>query len=106
MLNIGDDQMRCELMGTRSGATVDLLREPSLMFYTEDNRQLFDMIPRNLPRVDSMYTEEVKAFLNAIEIGGPSPVPGEQGLILNAIFDAMYRSSESGREEPVYADPV
>lgn len=106
MLNIGDDQMRCELMGTRSGATVDLLREPSLMFYTEQNRQLFDMAPRNLPRVDSMYTEEVRAFLAAIETGGPSPVPGEQGLVLNAIFDAMYRSSESGREEPVHADPV
>jgi predicted dehydrogenase len=104
MANLGDDQMRSELFGTRSGATVDLLREPSLTFYTEEHRQLFDMIPRNLPRVDSMYTEEIRAFLKAIEAGGQSPVPGEQGLILNAIFDAIYRSSESGREEPVDTD--
>ena len=28
----------------------------------------------------------------------PSAVPGDQGLILNAIFDALYESSEIGRE--------
>ena len=33
--------------------------------------------------------------------GKESPVPGLNGLILNAIFDALYKSSETGREELV-----
>jgi len=39
--------------------------------------------------------------VNAILEGKPSPVPCEQGLALNAIFDAIYKSSESGKEELV-----
>ena len=53
----------------------------------------------NVPTVESSHQAEVKAFIEAIHAGAPSPVPGEQGLILNAIFDAMYRSSETGKEE-------
>jgi predicted dehydrogenase len=45
--------------------------------------------------------DEVKAFVNAILEKKPSPVPGEQGLALNAIFDALYKSSETGREERI-----
>jgi len=43
----------------------------------------------------------VHAFVDAIRKGKPSPVPGEQGLILNAIFDAMYKSSDTGTEEAI-----
>jgi hypothetical protein len=39
--------------------------------------------------------------VNAIIDGKPSPVPGENGLILNAIFDAIYKSSDTGNEEKV-----
>jgi predicted dehydrogenase len=44
---------------------------------------------------------EVQAFVKAIQEGGESPVPGENGLILNAIFDALYKSTDSGQEEKI-----
>ena len=59
------------------------------------------MKPRNVPTVESAHTAEVVAFVNAILDGKESPVPGLNGLILNAIFDALYKSSETGHEEAV-----
>ena len=59
------------------------------------------MTPRNIPKVEAPHVDEVKAFVHAILNDEPSPVPGEQGLTLNAIFDALYKSSESGHEEKV-----
>jgi predicted dehydrogenase len=59
------------------------------------------MKPKNIPSVESAHTAEVVAFVNAILEGKESPVPGLNGLILNAIFDALYKSSETGREELV-----
>ncbi|HTQ09437.1 MAG TPA: Gfo/Idh/MocA family oxidoreductase, partial [Fimbriimonadaceae bacterium] len=64
-------------------------------------KQLFDVKPANLPEVESSYTDEIRAFVSAIQEGKPSPVPGEQGLVLNAVFDALYKSSETGKEQPV-----
>lgn len=60
-----------------------------------------DIQPANVPNVDSAHTDEVKAFVDAIIHEKPSPVPGLNGLILNAIFDAIYKSSETGNEEKV-----
>ena len=51
--------------------------------------------------MQSSHTAEVQAFVSAIRNGELSPVPGEQGLVLNAVFDALYKSSETGKEEPV-----
>ena len=62
---------------------------------------MFNVTPVNIPDVKSAHTAEVQAFVDAIQTNKPSPVPGENGLTLNAIFDAIYKSSESGREELV-----
>lgn len=103
MANIKDELFRTELMGTKAGMLVKGGGDDPVEIYTEQDRQLFDMAPRNVPHVPSSHTAEVQAFVRAVREGLPSPVPGEQGLVLNAIFDAMYRSAESGREEPVDA---
>jgi predicted dehydrogenase len=47
------------------------------------------------------HREEIRAFVEAIKKGKPSPVPGEQALITQRILDAIYKSGESGKEEPV-----
>jgi predicted dehydrogenase len=47
------------------------------------------------------HREEIRAFVEAVKKGKPSPVPGEQALITQRILDAIYMSGESGREEPV-----
>lgn len=101
MANLEGDPFQTQLFGTKAGATVVPWGDDPIKIYTESNRQLFDLKPANIPHVKSAHTAEVQAFVDAIQHGKPSPVPGENGLILNAIFDAIYKSSESGHEEPV-----
>lgn len=95
-----DEQERfaSSLFGTSAGADIRLGPGGEIKIYTERDGQLFDMTPRNVPYVQSEHTLEVQAFIRAIASGGPSPVPGEQGLVLNAIFDALYRSASEQRE--------
>lgn len=96
-----NDIMKTQLFGTKAGASVKIWGDDPIEIYTESNKQLFDMKPKNIPHVESAHTAEVVAFVNAILEGKESPVPGLNGLILNAIFDALYKSSETGREELV-----
>jgi predicted dehydrogenase len=103
MANIKDEIFRTELLGTKSGALVKGWGDNPVEIYTEQDRQLFDLTPRNLPEVESAHTAEIQAFVRAVLGGEPSPVPGEHGLVLNAIFDALYLSAETGREQPVDA---
>ncbi len=101
MANLDQDAHHTQLFGTKAGAKLNIHDPKSLEIYTEIDRQLFTMKPANIPSVENPYYAEVAAFVDAIQNGKPSPVPGENGLILNAIFDALYKSSESGKEEPV-----
>lgn len=96
-----NDLMKTQLYGTKAGGTVRLYSDDPIEIFTESNKQLFDMKPKNIPKVESAHTDEVVAFVKAIQEGKQSPVPGLNGLILNAIFDALYKSSETGREELV-----
>lgn len=101
MANLDGDPFQTQLFGTKAGAIVKGWGESPIEIFTEQNRQLFNMKPTNIPHVESAHVDEVKAFVDAILHDKPSPVPGENGLILNAIFDALYRSSETGKEEAV-----
>jgi predicted dehydrogenase len=103
MANIKDELFRTELFGTKSGALVKGWGENAIEIYSERDRQLFDMTPRNVPDVKSAHTAEIQAFVRAVLNGDPSPIPGEQGLVLNAIFDALYESAATGQEQPVHA---
>jgi len=99
----GPDEFHTQLYGTKGGAIVEPYAggNGALKIYTELDRQLMDIQPANIPHVESAHVDEVKAFVEAILEGKPSPVPGENGLILNAVFDAIYKSSETGKEEIV-----
>lgn len=101
MSNIQEEIFTTQLFGTKSGAQVKASGDNPVQIYTEIDKQLFDFAPRNIPDVKSSYNGEVAAFLDAIQNGKPSPVPGENGLTLNAIFDALYKSSETGKEEKI-----
>jgi len=83
--------------GRRDGAG---LGDNPIEIFTETDKQLFNLSPKNIPDVKSSHVMEVQAFVDAILNGKPSPVPGENGLILNAIFDAMYKSSETAGKRP------
>lgn len=101
MANIERSPFEAHLMGTKAGAEIALWENPHVTIYREEDQQLFDMTPRNIPVVASPHTAEIQAFVRAVAGDQPSPIPGEHGLILNAIFDALYRSAESGSEQPV-----
>lgn len=98
MANIKDELFRTELMGTKAGALLKGGNESPLEIYAEYDQQLFDLTPRNIADVPSHHTAEIQVFVKSIREKLPSAVPGDQGLILNAIFDALYESSEIGRE--------
>lgn len=84
-----------ELFGTEGGASYN----PCKMFF-ERHQTLIDASPAFLPTVKP-HEEEVKAFCRAIVEDTPVPVPGEQALMTTQIIDAIYRSTEEGREVPV-----
>jgi predicted dehydrogenase len=104
MGNLDGDPFRTDLFGTKAGATVTPWGPDPITIYTEENQQLFNLKPQNIPHVQSAHVAEVDAFVDAILNGKPSPVPGENGLILNAIFDAIYKSAETGKEEAINVD--
>jgi predicted dehydrogenase len=98
----GPDVWETQLYGTKAGIKLQPDSGNSgLKIYSEQDRLLIDAQAANVPHVESAHVEEVKAFVNAILEGKPSPVPGENGLILNAVFDAIYKSSETGKEEAI-----
>lgn len=101
MGNLEGDPFQCQLFGTKAGASVRAWGEDPIRIWTEQDRQLFDLKPANIPEVKSSHVAEVQAFVHAILEGSASPVPGEQGFFMNAIFDAIYRSAQSGKEEKV-----
>jgi predicted dehydrogenase len=101
MGNLEDGPIQTQLFGTKSGAVVKASGDDPIKIFSEQDKQIFDMVPRNIPKVESMHIEEVRAFVRAIRARKPSPVPGEQGLTLNAIFDALYKSSDTGKEQRV-----
>lgn len=95
-----DEQERfaSSLFGTTAGADIRLGHDGGIRIYSEKNGQLFDLSPRNVQYVKSEHTLEVQAFIRAIASGADSPVPGEHGMTLNAIFDALYRSAAEQKE--------
>lgn len=101
MGNMDGSPYGTQVYGTRAGAEIKFNADKPVRIFTERDRQLWDMTPANLPHVPSAHTAEIQAFVNAIQEGKESPVPGLNGLILNAIFDALYRSAETGKEEPI-----
>jgi predicted dehydrogenase len=43
-------------------------------------------------------SEEIRCFIEAVRKGLPSPIPPEEPLVTQQILDAIYRSSELGKE--------
>ena len=90
--NIEHDVMDIKLLGDQGGCSLHPLK-----IFTERNRTLYDVSPVHLPRA-AAHEENIKKFIQAIREGGEVPVPGEQGLMVTEIIDAIYRSSDENRE--------
>ena len=56
------------------------------------------MIPLKKSNADTIFYEKVRAFVDAVQTGGASPVSTAQILYNQAILDGIARSAELGRE--------
>ncbi|MBI2194240.1 MAG: Gfo/Idh/MocA family oxidoreductase [Planctomycetes bacterium] len=87
---------RTYFLGTKAGLALDPLELFRNEFGMMTNTQ-----PSSLPQVDR-WKLQMGAFLDAVREGKPSPVPAEQVVLTNVIFDAMFRSAaRGGKEVPV-----
>ena len=96
-LNVPQETFNVTVCGKKGGAQMQ-----PLTLVQEEHGNFFTSQPHYLPDVAS-HSEEIVAFVKAIRSGGPSPVPGEQATITQTILDAMYKSSETGKEVAVKA---
>jgi len=101
--NIERDEFSTLLLGDKDGVFADPIGEHPVRIMTERNYTLYNIEPANLPNVNS-YQANVEAFVDAVSHNKPAPIPGEHGFYLNAIIDAIYESSETGREVRIEVD--
>jgi predicted dehydrogenase len=90
--NIEKDVFNTALLGTEGGCELSPLK-----MYKEEHQTLLDVTPVFLPEV-GWHEAEIYDFVDAILNDKPVPVPGEEGLVVSQIIDAIYRSSEEGKE--------
>lgn len=93
--HIQDDRLTLELYGTKSGA----MMEPKLELYTEMEDYLVDLKPRLGEELSGEnFMNEIAHFIDCIAKGTECRNPGEDGVELMKILDAIYESSAAGRE--------
>ena len=92
--NIKEDQSYIEIYGENGGARV----EPKLELYTEENDYLVDLRPIT-KMSKSGYQMEIDHFVDCIANGTRCIAPGEDGMAVLKITEAIYRSAESGEME-------
>ncbi|MBP3389288.1 MAG: gfo/Idh/MocA family oxidoreductase, partial [Clostridia bacterium] len=95
-LNIQKDVGKIELFGTKSGAVLD----PELTLYTQQNDYLTNVTldASTSLSFDGLFENEVGHFVQCITDGIPCRNPGEDGVALMKILDAVYESARTGHE--------
>ncbi|SHE46423.1 Predicted dehydrogenase [Caldanaerobius fijiensis DSM 17918] len=95
--HIKKDYLYLEIYGSKAGATM----EPELEIFSEKNDFLTDEKPVLEPAfVDFQHNfdKEIAHFVDCILNGTPCISPGEDGVELMKILDAIYKSAETGHE--------
>jgi len=95
--NIAADQFGTSLLGTEGGAYLEPLNDAGTRLFREESGTLTDTTPVFLPKINT-HEAELRAFVRALADDAPVPVPGEQGLRVTRILDALYLSAETSRE--------
>ena len=95
--NLERDEMNTHVFGTEGGAFLNPFDASQSRIFREEAGTLTDTSLAMLPQVNS-HEGEIRAFVQALLDGTPVQVPGEQGLMVTRILDALYESSETGKE--------
>ncbi len=97
VLNTKNDHNYLNLFGDKAGAQL----EPELEFYEERNnfyRDVKPVIKADIDTFESIFEREIAHFIDCIENGTDCLNPGEDGVEIMKILDAIYKSAETGRE--------
>lgn len=95
---LGDD-LQLHLFGRDGGARMlmpDYRKADCVRVFTDIAGRPVDIAPRF--SMDDEYAREVAHFIACIREGTEPIAPGEQGVILMRIVDAIYESAETGRQ--------
>ncbi len=92
----GDDAYQTTLYGTEGGVVLDLNTPHNTKFFREESGSLTDSTFVSVPNPGS-HEMEIRGFVQALLDDTEVPVPGEQGLMVTRILDALYQSSETGQ---------
>jgi len=90
--NIAETFRETRILGTQGGASMWPLR-----IFKEMHHSLVDITPTNLAEVKS-HTKEIEHFIACVRGEAECLVVLEQVLDVQAVLDAIYESSETGRE--------
>ena len=95
-LNIGKDETNIGIYGTKGGVQLD----PAFKLYTEMNDYLADvsLASDTAFDFDGSFKNEIYSFIDAVRGKAPVLATAEDGVALMKILDAIYLSSETGRE--------
>ena len=96
--NIERDAFTTSVMGTEGGAFLDPFNNANTKIFREESGSLTDTQPAFLRDHMGTHEAEIRAFVQAILDDKPVDVPGEQGLMVTRILDAIYASSDTGKE--------
>lgn len=95
-LNIGKNEGKIELFGTKAGAKID----PEVQIFNETNGYMTDLklaMPSGLS-MEGLFKQETAHFLSCVQEGAPCKAPAEDGIELMRILDAVYESGRTGHE--------
>lgn len=89
---------RLELWGTDAGAELDLREDDVTLYETRGGAADHHVDSTIEVEPNSAYTDEMAAFLRAVETGEPPAWNTvEEALAVQRVVDAIYRSAEEGR---------
>jgi predicted dehydrogenase len=94
-----EDDLGIQLYGRLGGARMlmpDYQKADSVRIFTEVDGHVGDFAPSFT--MDDEYSREIRHFVESIRNGTESLAPGEQGVTLMRIIDALYESAATGRE--------
>lgn len=95
--NIKKDSLYLEIYGNKAGAQM----EPELELFENKGDYLTNSQPLMSAEgsgFEHNFNEEIKHFIDCVTNGTPCLNPGEDGVELMKILDAIYKSSETGHE--------
>ncbi|MDP6124802.1 MAG: Gfo/Idh/MocA family oxidoreductase [Candidatus Latescibacteria bacterium] len=92
----GNSMGRPFFLGEKGGLSLSPLEAHTDMFGS-----MVDITPTGLQGPEDGFVAEIKAFLEAVHDGKPSPIPPEQVIQTNVIMDGLYRSVAEEQEVAV-----